>query len=148
MTLNYFFNKLKEKSPAWVGLLEKCNFFKYPPEPEYDSDTKLTYYSLWSASRYLAHVSLLKAFDPAEIFRVVQSIPKTRNTRVHIDLIDCAINFPPKYAKEFVEEAEEWLNLPFQHFFPEKLASLIIHLSEGEEIDKAIQLTRTLFEVL
>ena len=80
VTLNYFFNKLKEKSPAWIGLLEKNDFFTYPPEPEYDSDKKLTYYSLWPASRYLAHVSSLKAFDPAEIFRVVRSIPKTRNT--------------------------------------------------------------------
>jgi len=144
---NYFFNKLKEKSPTWLSLLKKKDFFKCPPEPEYDPDKKLIYYSLWPASRYLAHISSLKAFDPAEIFQVVKSIPRTRNTRVHIDLIDCAINLPPKYAKEFVEEAGEWLNLPFQHFLPEKLATLIIHLFEGEEIDEAIRLTRMLFEV-
>lgn len=147
VTQNYLFNELKEKSPVWLGLLEKNDFFKCLPEPEYDSDKKATYYSLWPASRYLAHISSLKAFDPAEIFQVVKGIPRTRNTRVHIDLIDCAINLPPKYAKEFVKEAEEWLSLPFQHFLPEKLATLIIHLSEGEEIDKAIQLTRALFEV-
>jgi len=147
VTQNYLFSKLKEKSSVWLGLLEKNYFFKCPPEPEYDPDKKLIYYSPWPASRYLAHISSLKAFDPIEIYQVVKGIPKTRNTRVHIDLIDCAINLSPKYAKEFVKEAEEWLSLPFQHFLPEKLATLIIHLSEGEEIDEAIQLTRILFEV-
>ncbi len=147
VTQNYFFNKLKEMSHVWLSLLEKEGFFKSPPEPEYDSDKKLIYYSLWPVSRYLAHVSSLKTFDPAEIFRVIKSIPKTNNTRVHIDLIDCAINLPPKFAKEFVNEVDEWLNLPFQHFLPEKVASLIIHLCEGEEIEKALQLTKSLFEV-
>lgn len=146
VTLNYFFDKLKEKPPVWIGLLEKNDFFKYPPEPEYDPDKKLTYYLLWPASRYLAHVSSLKAFDSTEIFGVVKSI-RTINSRVHIDLVDCIINLPPKYAKEFIEEAKEWLTLPFQHFLPEKLASLILHLSEGEEIDTAIQLAKALFEV-
>lgn len=147
VTQNYFFNKLKEKPSVWLSLLERNKYFKYPPEPEYDSDKKLTYCLLWPASRYLAHVSSLKAFDPAEIFRVVKSIPRTKNTRVHLDLVDCTINLPPKYAREFVKDAEEWLNLSDQHFFPKKLALLIIHLSEGEEIDKAIQLTKMLFKV-
>ena len=145
----YFFEQLKDKAPLWLELLYKNDYFRNPPEPEYDAEKQLTYYTLWPASRYLVHIASKKIVKPDIILQVITDIPKTKNTRIHVDIVDCVLHLPPELSlKAIKKNVEEWLALPFNHFLPEKLASLIKHLAQGYKIDDALWLTKVLFAVM
>lgn len=144
----YFFEQLNDKTPLWLDLLYKNGYFKNPPEPEYDTEKQLTYYTLWPASRYLAHIASKKIVKPDIILQVITNIPKTKNTRIHVDIVDCALHLPPKLSLKAIKESvEEWLALPFNYSLPERLAFLITHLAQGHELDGALWLSKVLFTV-
>ncbi len=144
----YFFEQLYDKTPLWLDLLYKNGYFKNLPEPEYDTEKQLTYYTLWPASRYLAHIASKKIVKPDIVLQVITDIPKTKNTRIHVDIADCALHLSPELSLKAIKgSVEEWLSLPFNYSLPEKLASLINHLAQGHEIDGALWLTKVLFTV-
>ncbi len=146
-TMQHLFEKLKTKSPAWLPLLQREGYFSEPPAPEYDSEKKATYYTLWPASRYLVHMSATKAVDPEEIFKIISAVPKTGNPRIHLDFVDCALYFPPKIAVALLGDVEYWLSVPYQFSLPHKLCSLAESFAKAYLIDEALLLASTVFKI-
>lgn len=141
--LNYFFSRLT--SPEWLDGLRAHDFFRYPPEPDFDEETKTVRFQIWPASRYLAKVA---ALAPAKVVAVIRQIPRTKNPRVYEDLVEAAAKMPSEVAVLLVDDAIKWFDSSEYLFqLPEKLGGLMAHLAKGGKVDAALQLAKALFSV-
>ena len=136
----YFFDHIT--SPDWIRPLLAEGMFKEPPpakrEGEYIS------FPVWPESRYLARMA---PFAPELVADVALKIPETDNVRVHEDLADIALALPAHLTAKFVPRARVWLRSPYQLLLPEKLGSLMAHLAQGGQVDRALRLARALLAV-
>ncbi len=142
VALGYFFDKLP--SAAWLRYLKAGGFFKHPPEPERDEDKGLVRFPIWPESRYLARMA---SQDPKTVLEIVLQIPDTDNIRVHIDIVNAALAMPPEHAAKLVSRVATWIESPYQLLVPEKVGELVAHLAQGGQVDKALELARSLLAV-
>ena len=60
---------------------------------------------------------------------------------------------PARACYDFVavnlnKKVKKWIKLSYQLIFPEKLADLILHLATGGQLDSAIDMAKSVFEIL
>ena len=141
--VRYFFDKLE--NPEWIQPLYKKGYFSNPPEPIRDRDKGTIGFPPWPASNYLSRMTPLR---PKEVLKIIINMQDTENVRVCEDFIDAMLKMPPDVAINLNKKVKKWIKLPYQLIFPEKLADLILHLANGGQIDYALDLTKTVFEIL
>jgi hypothetical protein len=75
---------------------------------------------------------------------------ETDNISVHEDMVETAVGLHHELAAAFSKKEAAWVKKQ-SHIFgllPEKLGKLIEHLAQGGSINEALNLARTIFEVL
>ena len=138
VTLTYFFTSIGEQQAIeWLRPLYEAGYFRTPPLPEYDAETKTTRYYQWPASQYLVQVAKL---SPQQVIEIILDIPSTENVRVYEDCVDAACQIAPAIALQLVPRVIDWLQLPYQGLLADKVGALIDHLALGGESDAAMQL--------
>ena len=139
----YFFDRLE--NPEWVIPLKSKGFFSHPPAPQSDTERNVTTFFVWPESRYLARMA---SFQPDTVFQIIFELPETDNPLVLLDLVQATLNMPTVYAVRLVGKAKRWAQVSYQDQLPEKLGKLIVHLAAGGEVQSALDLAATVFEVL
>ncbi len=138
--VRYFFSRLS--SPDWLVPLEKQGFFSKPP-----SEIKEGGYVIfpdWPLTKYLIKIAKNK---PRDVMEIIKEMEKTDNFRVHIDLIDCAIQMPSSVAKEIVPFIKDWVDTPYLTLLPEKIGELAVKLIHEGETNAALGTLDILFDV-
>lgn len=139
----YFFEKLD--SPEWLEPLQKEGFFTSPPEPRREGQS--ISFPGWPESRYLARMAgVVSAADV--VYSIASKIPPTENVRVNNDLAEIALALPPHLGARFVAAAKKWAVSPYQLLLPEQLGRLVQHLAVSGKIEAAIDLARTVLELV
>lgn len=137
----YFFAKLE--SPDWIMPLAEEGLFRKPPDPVREGE--YIQFPSWPESSYLSRV-VAKAPDP--VADVLDTIPLNDNYRVHMDLLDIALQLPSARAARWSKREAEWVSrqdwLPL--LLPEKLATLSAFLVRSGYADEGLRIIRRLFE--
>lgn len=92
--LGDFFNRLS--TPAWLQPLLAEGLFDHPPEPEHNEEEGRTRLWAWPQSKYLSRMA--KA-APNEVVKIILAIPETKNSWVHLDFTDAALDMPPNWRR-------------------------------------------------
>jgi hypothetical protein len=142
VTPGYFFDNLK--NPAWLSLLLKADFFKYPPELVHDKEKGSVSFPQWPESRYLARIT---AKAPETVCEIILQVPLTQNIFVHADFVDAALAMPPDLAARIVLSVKNWIESPYQLFLPDRVGALMAKLARGDEVDAAFDLANTLLDI-
>src|SRR5262245_48823186 len=82
---SYFFDHLN--SPAWIEPLAQKRYFTAPLAPK--AEDNYISYPYWPESRYLARMASIPSAQEI-VVDIVLKIPKTRNIRVHLDIVEIA----------------------------------------------------------
>ncbi|MFA6471573.1 MAG: hypothetical protein WCU00_05975 [Candidatus Latescibacterota bacterium] len=138
----YFFDNLK--SSEWLIPLYNEGFFRIPPEPLFDKDSKGVSYPFWPESRYLSRIA---SKSPKQVLDIILKMENTRNIRVHHDLIDSALFMPPDISAQMIDKVVSWIDAPSVRWYPEGYGKLVGYLARGNQIEAALKLTRSLFEL-
>src|SRR5205807_7564415 len=133
-------------NPLWIDPLKERGFFSTPPAPIDQYVPGAMGAPPWPDSKYLARMA---GIDPFAVHRVAMEIPETDNSLVHEDLADAALALPPDLAADFAERAKRWLTTsPYHVMLPKKLGSLMSNLATQGHGDEALDLGRSLLELL
>jgi hypothetical protein len=138
-----FFNQLK--TPVWIEPLSKTGLFDHPPEPEVDVTTGGRRIWAWPQSRYLARVAELA---PDQVLKIILEIPETTNSWVHMDCVEAALHMPPEVAAQLVPQMQKWILNDFGSVMPMKMGNLLGNLAEGNQIDPALELARSMLALV
>jgi len=138
--VRYFFSKLS--SPDWLIPLKKQGFFSKPPSRIKEEGYVI--FPDWPLTKYLIKIAKNK---PREVMEIIKEMEKTDNFRVHIDLIDCAIQMPSSIAKEIVPFIKDWVDTPYPALLPEKIGELVVKLIHEGETDAALETLDIVFYV-
>ncbi|HEV7784892.1 MAG TPA: hypothetical protein VGQ28_06115, partial [Thermoanaerobaculia bacterium] len=133
-------------NPLWIDPLKERGFFSTPPAPIDQYVPGAMGAPPWPDSKYLARMA---GVDPFAVHRVAMEIPDTDNSLVHEDLADAALALPPDLAADFAVRAKRWLTAsPYHVMLPKKLGSLMSNLAIKGHGDEALDLARSLLELL
>ncbi|TMK49308.1 MAG: DUF255 domain-containing protein [Actinobacteria bacterium] len=133
-------------NPLWIDPLKERGFFSTPPAPIDQYVPGAMGAPPWPDSKYLARMA---GVDPFAVHRVAMEIPETDNSLVHEDLADAALALPPDLAADFAERAKRWLTTsPYHVMLPKKLGSLMSNLATQGHGEEALDLGRSLLELL
>jgi uncharacterized protein YyaL (SSP411 family) len=133
-------------NPLWIDPLKERGFFSTPPAPIDQYVPGAMGAPPWPDSKYLARMA---GVDPFAVHRVAMEIPETDNSLVHEDLADAALALPPDLAADFAARAKRWLTTSAYHvMLPKKLGSLMSNLASKGHGDEALDLARSLLELL
>lgn len=138
--VEYFFSRLA--SLNWLVPLKKRGFFANPP-----GGIKFENYVMfpaWSLSKYLIKIASQR---PKEVMQLMRNLAKTKNFRIHIDLIDCALKMPSSTAKEIIPFTHSWVAIPYTAITSEKIADLCVKLGNENEMDAALELYEVILDV-
>jgi uncharacterized protein YyaL (SSP411 family) len=139
-----FFDRLD--NPLWIDPLKERGFFSTPPAPIDQYVPGAMGAPPWPDSKYLARMA---GVDPFAVHRVAMEIPETDNSLVHEDLADAALALPPDLAADLAVRAKRWLGAsPYHVMLPKKLGSLMSNLSTKGHGGEALDLARSLLELL
>lgn len=141
-SINYFFDKLQD--PAWLDLLIRAGKFRKAPDPIKDVKKGTAAFPPWPESRYLARMA---AYEPNTVLEVILQLPNTENIRIHEDIADAALAMPANLAAKLISKAIIWFESQSQLLLPEKLGKLIPHLAQGDQVEEALHLTRSLLAI-
>lgn len=143
ITIGYFFDRLE--NPDWIEPLWKKGYFHNPPSLERDEEKGTTRYPAWLESRFLSRMASKK---PDTVLKIILQIPATENVRVYADFAEAALNMPSDIAVQLIEKAKVWARSPYLTILPVKIGALAAHLAEGGKVEEALDLSRTLLEIL
>ncbi|RKY64269.1 MAG: hypothetical protein DRQ02_11660, partial [Candidatus Latescibacterota bacterium] len=136
----YFFSKLS--SPEWFIPLKKQGFFSKPPSGIKEGNYVI--FPVWPLTKYLIKIAKNK---PREVMEIIKEMEKTDNFRVHIDLIDCAIQVPSSITKEIVPFIKDWVDTPYPPLLPEKIGELAVKLIHEGETNAALETLDIILDV-
>ncbi|MBD2504674.1 hypothetical protein [Anabaena azotica] len=140
---NYFFNHLQ--NPEWIEPLKNKGFFQNPPSIVEDRILGTITFPMWAESRYLAQMAKHKSKEVLKIALKIES----DNPRVYEDFVDAALQMPSQEAVQLVKKVKTWIEKTYSSSpLPKKVAALIVHLAKGGHFKKALDLARSLFEVM
>jgi hypothetical protein len=149
-TYGYFFHRLR--NPAWLKPLSAQKLFDHTLEPIYEltEKGKAVSYSPWPQSRCLARMAAVEDADVQQTVLEIALGIETENIFIRMDLVDVAKALPGMKAAELARKEARWIEKQRQlfHLMPEKLGELIAHLAAENEVDAALELTRTTLAVL
>src|SRR4029077_21150992 len=133
-------------NPLWIDPLKERGFFSTPPAPIDQYVPGAMGAPPWPDSKYLARMA---GVDTFAAHRGAMEIPETDNSLVHEDLADAALALLPDLAADFAVRAKRWLTTsPYHVMLPKKLGSLMSNLATKGHGDEALDLARTLLELL
>jgi hypothetical protein len=141
----YFFNRLED--PKWIAPLKKKGFFKNPPQAIRDSSESTVSFPPWAESIYLARMA---KHDPKAVLEIANST-ETDNPRIHTDFVEAALQMPPEEAVKMVAKVKAWIEeSPYSSFalLSDKVGALMLHLANGGQVKKALELARSLLAVM
>ncbi len=136
----YFFGRLDR--PEWLTPLKERGFFDDPPQPIF-AEGRVRFPS-WPQGRYLARIA---AAVPEAVLDITLSVPETSNVGVHQHLAEAALSMPPQLSAKLVPRTRRWLEMlevPSQTIIPDTLGRLLAHLTEGGQVEAALDLAREL----
>ena len=136
----YFFGRLDKAE--WLAPLREHGYFDSPPERVVADGT--VRFPQWPEGGYLARIAVQA---PESVLDIALSVPETGNVRVHEDLASIAIALPPQLSARLVPNATSWLetlDTPSRTIVPDKLGDFLGHLTDGGELDGALNLAREL----
>jgi hypothetical protein len=134
---SYFFGHWND--PGWLVPLRERGFFDEPPQPV-TVEGKVRF-PAWPEGQFLARVA---AVAPESVLDIALRVPETGNVRVHEDLANAALAMPPELSARLVPKAESWLEIPDQPLIPGTLGKLLERLTEGGQVDAALELAKAL----
>jgi hypothetical protein len=140
----YFFEKLS--SPTWIEPLAKRGRFNHPPALERVSGTAYRM-PAWPEGHYLLRMA---AFAPEAVAQAIgPGCFESDNPQVHSLLIEIASLLPASAARDIAMQELPWLakQRSLYILYSGKAATLVSHLVEQGEIDAALRLTKTIFQV-
>lgn len=143
VALGDFFNRLS--TPAWLQPLFKEGLCNHPPEPEHDEEKGGTRLYAWSQSKYLARMA---SSAPDDVLQIILAIPATKNSWVHSDFADAALAMPADRSARLVLMMKTWVEGGYGLLLPRKLGQVVQHLAEGNQIQPALELTRSLLTLI
>jgi len=138
--VDYFFSRLTWLD--WLLPLKEHRFFSEPPEGLEEGGYIL--FPAWPLSKYLIKIAGQR---PREVMDIIKSMKETHNFRVHIALIDCALQMPSSISKEIIPLMKKWMITPHLQFIPEKFGNLVIKLNNEREAESALDLLETILDV-
>lgn len=138
----YFFERLN--NPEWLESLDKAGFFNNPPPAKENKAEGTISFPTWPQSRFLARMAKEK---PDQVKDIILKIPDTNNVNVYQDFIEAALAMPAKTASKLLEKTQKWSESNLYLLLPEKIGTLIVHYAKGGEIDSALKLAVSLFEI-
>ena len=138
----YFFQRLA--SASWIEPLLEEGRFSSPPDAVRDGD--YIRFPSWPESQYLARVA---KSAPDAAARALHHVPLNDNQRVHLDLVEVALQIPLKDASEWARSEANWVSRQswLSLLLPEKLAELANYLATSGQSQAALVLARELFVV-
>jgi hypothetical protein len=141
---SYFFNHLQ--NPKWISPLKKKGLFKNPSPVAHDSSEGTVSFPAWAESIYLARMA---QHEPKAVLEIANST-ETENPRIHRDFVEAALQMPPEEAVKMVAKVKTWIESPYSSFalLPDKVGALIVHLANGGQVKKALDLARSLLVVM
>lgn len=137
---DYFFNSLQD--PAWIMPLFNAGFFTSPDDPIKEGDT--IGFPNWSESNFLLRMAD-KA--PDDVFKVVESIPDTKNQRVLEDILQILLKVDAKKSVKLAARVVNFLDVPFPLRIQNFTADLAAKLADAGHIGASITLIEKLLEV-
>lgn len=138
----YFF---QQANTEWLQALMKAGFFKAPMPPERGDDW--IRFPDWPESAFLARVA---GEAPDDVFQVCRSISPSENIRVHEDLVGVALFLDGNRAAELAKTERIWLSGQYGVLMslPYRLADLVVHLAERDQVGEAVKLASVLLDIL
>jgi len=133
-----FFETLE--NPEWLQPLRARGLYSSPP----DVDAEAGVCPYWAEARYLARVASVRSEEFAEILHEMQP---TRNRTVVRDLLDGLLEVPPEVAVTAIPVVTEWIKKRAV-WIPDPLTKLIVRMAERQLIQPALELARSLLQVL
>lgn len=140
---HFFFNI---SSPDWLKVLEENQLVDHIDDPirtEEGGYTLLT----WVPGQYYEKIA---AQEPVKVAKIITSLPKTENARVHEQIVEIAKKMPKKHAVCIVPLLPEWIKAKFsvgRGLLPFKVGEYIVELARMGAYDEAIEVFRALFEL-
>ena len=135
----YFFTSLD--NPSWFPYIRETGYFDNPPEPMRTEEGNYRI-PVWNATRYLARMA--RQF-PDEVADIATRY-KTTNAWVIHDLLVAAKEMPLQTLAKMTPAFINWLDVPFGVQSGSLTAELMALLSEGGQVDSALQLLEALIE--
>lgn len=136
----YFYTHLDD--PAWLQILTEAGEMSEASGFEIDSETgKRLGYKGWPQMDYLKKIS---PTCPENVVDVLLNLDDNGNHWVYSDTVEAALKMPAGEAAKLVTRICQWLEHPDGVSFFESYGNLVVSLAEGQEIPKALQLTRSL----
>lgn len=138
---SYFFAKLD--NPEWLEPLRKSGSFKHPPEVEHHESEGTISFPMWPPGRYLVKIATHAA---EEVLATIESVPETKNFRVHEVFLEAATAMPTAAAARLVKHAISWWRAPHGRHLAEALERFLLHLAHGGEVAEALKIAEALLE--
>ena len=140
----YFFAELSKAS--WIGPLTKRGRFDHPPSLERVSEN--TYrIPAWPEGQYLLRMAPVA---PEEVANAIgPACFASDNPLVHTLLIEIASLLGSTQARNIAQQEIDWLDRQHSLYtlYPQKAATLVLHLLDVGEAGTALSLTRALLQV-
>jgi hypothetical protein len=139
----YFFSRLT--SSSWIDPLVAEGRFATPPEVVHEE--RGVRFPSWPELEYLNRVA---ADAPALAASVLALIPATDNQRVHLDMVEVALQLPPSSIRDWIRAEIQWFasQNSLWLLLPERYAELAARLADHQELALACELTKSLLAVI
>ena len=144
-SIKYFYENIQE--PKWVEILFNQGEFNNPLDPVPETKKEISIMPFWPPSQLLTRIA---EKDANLIYNIIIQIPDTDNERIHEDFIKAACSMPHDLAANLAKKEAKWIESKENIFFslPELAAELIIKLAKENEIEAALELAKSLFQIL
>lgn len=139
----YFFQRLE--NPLWVEPLRAGGWFKEPPEPVDDGQSRR--YPPWPQSAYLARMAAHDEAHPA-LVTVLKELDDRAHVYVRADMVDVAVKLPPEDAGQFAKRIAGWARGTGAWVVVRKLPEFLVALAKGGQRKAAFTVLRALIEPL
>ncbi len=139
----YFFDRLD--NPEWISHLKNKGYFQNPPKPIQNSENGTIQFPPWPESHYLARMAKEK---PEEVLKIILDIPETENYQIIENFIEAALNMPTDLSIKLLQRIKKVFQLPYEIFLPDKLGSLIVHLSHGGYSKESLELCKEILKLV
>lgn len=138
---NYFFQNID--NAAWLLPLKEKGFFK-SPIPAIRKDGYIQF-PTWPESGYL-----LRIVDraPNEVLEIVRVLPDTDNERVMDDVANILLKVSPRKASRHTDQIKKYINTSQFLMLHITVSELVCKLANNGQYDSALELTKSMLEVL
>ncbi len=140
----YFFSELSK--PSWIVPLANRGRFDHPPSLERVSENAYRI-PAWPEGQYLLRMALVA---PEEVANAIgPTCFASDNPLVHTLLIEIASLLEAPQTSDIALKEIAWLEKQHSLYtlYPQKAATLVLHLLEVGEVGAALRFTRTLLQV-